>query len=386
MYRAVDQHLANNNVNEAMGECIRNNFYHLGRLLGRLHNRESTGDGNFHQLLGQLEINSEKVQLDNIPINEVDEIDDVENPSVLNDVPELKEIPEPVKKVKILCNWLDSKDIANCWNKMSKGNYRWNSIQLVWAEEPDYYVVINCPPIGEFPNYKKTIVFRMEPNMEQHEELWGDWANPDASNFLKICYHKDEYNNNEWHLAKTYSQLKSLEICKDPNVDGIVSTVLSSKYSDPGHVKRIDFVKFLEQKGLNVHVFGSNKWNYKNYKGPLPYHEKDNALMPYKYTFNVENHEIANYFTEKIIDGILSECLVFYSGCFNLQEYLPKQAFVYLELSNFELDYSIMKKAIEENWWQQRLPHIREAKRRILEELQFFPRVERIIKEYEQTQ
>jgi hypothetical protein len=36
-----------------------------------------------------------------------------------------------------------------------------------------------------------------------------------------------------------------------------------------------------------------------------------------------------------------------------------------------------VKKAIEEDWWSQRLPYIREAKRRILTELQFFPRLER---------
>jgi hypothetical protein len=83
--------------------------------------------------------------------------------------------------------------------------------------------------------------------------------------------------------------------------------------------------------------------------------------------------------TEKLIDGILGECLVFYSGCFNAREYIDERAFVYLELSNFEEDYNTVKQAIAEDWHSQRLPYIREAKKKILNYLQFFPRLERII-------
>ena len=126
-------------------------------------------------------------------------------------------------------------------------------------------------------------------------------------------------------------------------------------------------------------MFGNNKWNYKNYKGSLHYHEKDNALFPYKYTFNVENNSIRNYCTEKVIDAILSECLIFYSGCYNLKDYIDEKAFVYLELNNFEHDYNIIKNAIENNLWEKRLPHIRKEKKRILEYYQFFPRIERIL-------
>ena len=90
--------------------------------------------------------------------------------------------------------------------------------------------------------------------------------------------------------------------------------------------KKVD--KFLEKKGLYIHVYGSNKFLWNQYNGSLPYHKKDEALLPYKYTFNVENNSIKNYCTEKLIDGILSETLVFYSGCYNIREYIDKRAFV----------------------------------------------------------
>lgn len=282
-------------------------------------------------------------------------------------------------RVMMLCNWCTSEELCNLWNKMSKGNYTWNNIQMVWEEPVDWYVVINCPPITVFPNLKKTILFHMEPLMPLKTKIWGDWGNPPEDSFKYTGTHQKDYNNNEWHLSKTYNELSTEPVVKNDSIAHILSTILSDKYKDPGHIKRVDFVKFLEEKELGLHVYGGNKFMWKKYRGSLPMHQKDDSLFPYKYTFNAENHEIRNYYTEKLIDGILAECLVFYWGCPNIYDFIDKEAFVKLELVNFEDDYNTIKKAIEENWWEQRLPHIRRMKQKILNELQFFPRLERIL-------
>jgi len=349
MYKVINDHIHDRDINSALSECISCNFNDLGLLLGNI---EGNGNKEFYNLITIL-LSSDTMEVPRKMVKYV--------------------------KVKLLCNWTSSEDLAKLWNKMSKGNFTWDNIKIVWDEEPDYFVVLNCPPINEFPPANKTIVFQMEPLMDQNIGMWGDWAIPDPTKFVWVGSHKNHYNNNEWHLSKTYTELKDSHPDKDPELKNVISTVLSAKYKDPGHIKRIDFVKFLEKKGVPVHVYGDNKWEYKDYRGALPYHAKDNALMTYRYTFNVENHSLKNYYTEKLIDGILSECLVFYSGCYNIREFLPKDSFVYLELSNFEQDYNTIKKAIEENWWEQRLPAIREAKRIILEESQFFPRLHGII-------
>ena len=139
-------------------------------------------------------------------------------------------------------------------------------------------------------------------------------------------------------------------------------------------------MKFLETKDIKIDVFGNgNKSNWNNHKGTLPYHCKDNGLFPYKYTFNAENNSINNYYTEKIIDAILSECLIFYNGCPNIKEFLDERVFVWLDLEDFEKDYQIIKKAIEGDLWSERIEFIRKEKNRILDELQFFPRLEKII-------
>lgn len=333
----VEDLLKNNRYQEALSECSKNNMLYLGMILGK----------------------------------------------ILRVYPVVQDPLDPVKltRVKLLCNWCSSREITALWSKMSQGNGRWNSIQLVVDGEVDYYVIINAPELGVEYDKKKSIVFRMEPEMYKNPQ-WGEWSNPISENFLKICKHEEgEYNNNEWHLSKTYCELVN-ELANELNSGiktGILSTVLSEKYTDPGHIKRIDFVKFLEKKGQSIDVYGSNRWRYKDYKGPLPYHNKDNAIFPYKYTFNVENKSINNYYTEKLIDGILGECLTFYSGCPNIKKYIDERAYVYLDLSNFQKDLETIQKAIKEDWYTQRLPYIKQAKKKILNELQFFPRIEKII-------
>ena len=270
-------------------------------------------------------------------------------------------------RIKMLCNWTSSKNLCNLWDKMSKGNYTWNNITIVWEEPCDYIVVINSTT--DVPCPEKTIFFLMEPitlNLEN------------SSKYLKIFQHDVfTYNNIEWHLSKTYTELIVGEIIKDSSLS--FSTVLSSKYKEPGHIKRVEFVKFLENKGVNIDVFGENTYNYKNYKGSLPSHCKDNALFPYKYTFNVENNSIPGYTTEKLIDGILSECLVFYSGNYNFGQVIDERSYIYLDLINFEEDYKKIIEYIRTDEWSRRIHFIRTEKQKILNELQFFPRLEKYI-------
>jgi hypothetical protein len=287
--------------------------------------------------------------------------------------------------IKLLCNWCTSEELRKCWLKMGNNQHGWNNIHVVSpsggkeekGEKIDYYVVINSTKEFFIPN--KTILFRMEPKMYLNKN-WGIWSKPEME-LLKIFNHEGrEYNNIEWHISKTYKQLIEESIHKNEDYNSIISTVVSEKYIDPGQIRRIDFIKFLESKKQIIHVFGDNKWNYKNYKGKLPYHNKDNGLLPYKYTFNAENHNEDYYVTEKLIDGILSECLVFYWGCDNISSIIDPNSYVKLTLSNFENDLSVIQNAMKQNLYEERLPFIRKEKNRILNHLQFFPRLERFIK------
>lgn len=270
---------------------------------------------------------------------------------------------------RLLCNWCSQNEIYNLWEKMGE-NGRWENVKLVKeGEKYDYTVVINSTL--EKIDKLKTIVFHMEPTGIPMEFVFPS--------FLRLFSHK-YYNNLEWHLSWNRDELLFGGIMKDETLKNSVSAIVSSKYHDVGHINRVDFIKYAEQK-IDFHIFGSNAFNYQNYKGTLPLYSKDNGLFPYYYTFAVENREMVNYVTEKLIDGILAECLVFYCGCPNIKDIIDDRAYVILDLENFDYDCQKIKKCIENDEWFTRLPYIKKEKTRILNELSFFPRVCKILNE-----
>jgi GR25 family glycosyltransferase involved in LPS biosynthesis len=289
-------------------------------------------------------------------------------------------------RVKMICNWCSSKDLCDEWNRMSKGNYRWNDIEITWDDKNiDFYVIINKPMGDEYYIPERTIIFHMEPWCYDEKQkwgvkTWGQWANPDESKFLQVRSHKKFYNNGFWQLGLTYNDLKTISIEKTK----LLSTICSSKYFDPGHIKRIDFLKYIENKNddvVTIDIYNQdNEHNFKSYKGPHPKNNKEYGILPYKYYFMPENNEEKNFMTEKIWEPLLTETLCFYWGCPNLSEYIDPRAYIQLDLNDFEKSFQIIKTAIINNEWEKRIEFIRMEKQKVLEYFNFFPTLERIIK------
>jgi hypothetical protein len=289
-------------------------------------------------------------------------------------------------RVKMLCNWCSSKQLCDDWNKMSKGNYRWNNIEITWEDENvDFYVIINYPRShNDFYIPEKTIFFHMEPwcylpEQQWGVKTWGVWSAPDENKFLQVRSHKNYYNNCFWQVSLSYTDLKTQQIEKTK----LISSVCSSKYFDPGHIKRIDFLKFVELKDdplIKIDVYNNdNQHNFKNYKGPHPKDYKDVGIIPYKYYFMTENNAETNFITEKIWESIITETLVFYWGCPNVHDYIDPRAYIVLDLDDFEKAYTTMKNAILNNEWEKRIDVIRAEKQKILEYFNFFPTIERTL-------
>lgn len=292
-------------------------------------------------------------------------------------------------RVRMTGNYWTSRQLCEEWNNLTKGNYTWNNIQFTWeTNNIDYYVIINKPCDNDYFDPARTIIFHMEPwcynpSHNWGVKTWGEWAQPDESKFLQVRSHRNYYNNGFWQLKSTYTDLKNMTNIKKYD-HSIVSTICSSKYFDEGHIKRIDFLKFLEKKDDSVvsfHYYNhDNVFQFKNYMGcARPNIDKEVGIMKYKYYFMCENNAEHNFITEKLWEPILCHCLCFYWGCPNVSEYIDPRAFVQLDMDDFEKSFQIMKTAISEKWWEQRLPYIVEEKNKILEYYAFCPTVERII-------
>jgi hypothetical protein len=276
-------------------------------------------------------------------------------------------------RIKMLCNWQSSKELCYEWSNMCEHNFIWKNLEITWEDTNiDYYVIINYPRNNEYYEESKTIIYQMEPSVAIRN--WGIWANPDESKFLFVANHKNLLNGVQ------------LQIRNIPNIFPLerknnILSILSNKNFDVGHIKRLNFIKILEEKNINlIDIYGrENYHNFNNYKGSVINNNKENCFALYKYCFQAENNSEYNYATEKIWEAVVCECLCFYWGCPNLDSYLNPLCFVRLDLDNIEESIQIIQTAIKEDWWSQRINIIKEEKQKIINELGFFPTLNKII-------
>ena len=275
-------------------------------------------------------------------------------------------------RVKFIGNfWDTSKQLIEEFKLMIPNNLDvFENIQITDQDSDiDYYVIINMPKDDStYYDPKKTFVFSMEPDVMK--ETWGKWRHPNPNDFL---YVHDKLNPVQWRFINKNDTNKYYNK---------VACILSHKNYFIGQKKRIEFVHVLENGEYDniIDVFGKENYhNYRSYKGIVPNDNTSNILTQYKYYFMCENSEQWDYATEKIWEPIICECLCFYWGCPNLSEYIDSRAYVALDLNDMERSKCIIKKAIEEDWWSQRLPFIRVEKQKILTNLGFFPALKNII-------
>ena len=287
-------------------------------------------------------------------------------------------------RVKMIGNWCSSKQLCSEWSNMCEDfKSKWKNIEITCEDTNiDYYVIINFPfNMNEQYDPKRTIVFQMEPwiddkNKNWGVKTWGEWANPDPNKFFKVFTHKTHLNNVQWQVKWPFYTTPIPVVKSKLNK---IASICSHKNFDTGHILRNDFIKFVSDKNI-LDVWGrQNYHSFTNYKGTIPDDNKFNVYISYKYCFTAENNSELNYATEKIWECILCECLCFYWGCPNLEEYIDPMSFVRLPLDDPVKSLEIIKQAIDEDWWSQRIDVIKKTKERLLNEIGFFPSLQKLL-------
>ena len=137
-----------------------------------------------------------------------------------------------------------------------------------------------------------------------------------------------------------------------------VSMVSSDKTMTPELKLRYDFAMRMRAEA-GLHVFG---------RGIDPIDEKSEAMDGFQYHIAVENHLQPGHWTEKISDCFLAECLPFYHGDPEIGHVFPAEAVVAIDIRDLEAAKVTVERTMREDEYAKRLPAIREAKRRVLED------------------
>ncbi len=152
-----------------------------------------------------------------------------------------------------------------------------------------------------------------------------------------------------------------------------IATVCSSKQQRRTlHHARYTFVQELKTRLPELDVFGH---------GVRFIADKAEALDPYRYHIAIENHVSTHHWTEKLSDSFLGHTLPFYYGCPNAADYFPPQSFIPIDIHDADSAASTIRAAIAADEYEKRLPFIREARRRVLEEYNLFAVVADLVRD-----
>jgi hypothetical protein len=119
-------------------------------------------------------------------------------------------------------------------------------------------------------------------------------------------------------------------------------------------------------------------------RGFQPVADKWDGLAPYRYSIAVENHSGPDYWTEKIVDCFLAGTMPIYFGATNIADYFPADSFVWLDIDDPNAPRRVAE-IVRSDLAERHREAVAEARRRVLEEHNFFPRFAKLIDEDRRT-
>jgi len=169
-----------------------------------------------------------------------------------------------------------------------------------------------------------------------------------------------------WHINRTYDQLQN---SPSPAKTKDLAWITSSLGAHKGHRLRLQFLDRLKKSAVPFDLFG---------RGFNPIADKWDGLAPYRYALAVENYAGPDYWTEKIADCFLAGTMPIYFGATNIADYFPKESFVWLDLNDPAAPRCVAE-IIRSDLVKKNRDAIAEARRRVLEDHNLFPRLARLI-------
>ena len=175
-------------------------------------------------------------------------------------------------------------------------------------------------------------------------------------------------------IFKSYDELINLKPSqvKVAKAHDRITWITSNQRNLKGQVARMDFKDYLVAKQTAVDIFG---------KGFTEINDKFEFLFPYKYALAIENFSHFNYWSEKIVDCLLSYCLPFYWGAPNLEDFLPERSFIRIDINRPDQALRTIRDTISSCEWEKRIDAISEARDMILNKHQFFPAITNLIRQ-----
>lgn len=180
---------------------------------------------------------------------------------------------------------------------------------------------------------------------------------------------------NDWHIGLSYItkthqyNFETIKNFKDLPKTKNISVITSSLAQLPFHIKRLEFLDKLKIRYESEIDFYGRGFNFID--------DKAEALIPYKFHICIENEPYKNIWTEKLTDPILALALPLYIGCTNVNDYLPKQSVVKLDINNINETFNVIDEILQDpdKFYKSRLDDLVEAKYLIMNQYNIIPEI-----------
>lgn len=157
-----------------------------------------------------------------------------------------------------------------------------------------------------------------------------------------------------------------------PEKTETIATVCSDKrQTHTLHRLRYDFTEYAAKRIPEMQVFGHGRRHMD---------DKAEAVDRFRYHLAIENHVAPHHITEKLSDPFLGLSLPFYFGAPNVFDYFDEQSLIPIDIRKPAEAVEIMRAAIASGEYEKRLPAIIEARRRVIEDYNFFALIRDIVR------
>jgi len=265
-------------------------------------------------------------------------------------------------KVRVTCFWEKEKTYLHTLKLYGRGKLAWKNLEFVTDDSYDKLFILTRPH-KDFPEYdsEKAITFLTEPPASPNR--YNNPCSRTETMYLPLPFwpakiHGAASNGgNGLHVRKTK----------------LLSCITSDLNFMEGHFYRLRMVDVLDnliENGLDIwgKSYGNNYFErLSKYKGEIP--QKYDGLWNYKYHFISENSFENGYFTEKIVDPLITETLCFYDGCTDLERFIDERAFVRINIKEPLEAAGLMIEMIQNNEFSKRIKYVRQQKKRFLTDL-----------------
>lgn len=179
-----------------------------------------------------------------------------------------------------------------------------------------------------FGDYKQLTVFGYDKNLYYNSNI--------ITESMSYMFYGGRGPTSEGYNHWTYDFISKYNFVKTKNIGCLISTLGSDDSEKPTgciYKKRINLVNYLMENSDFIDIFGRNG-DKPNLMGDALY--KFDGLKDYKFSICCENSSEKNYISEKFFDCIITNTVPIYYGCKNVEDIVPKNSFVSINIDDLE--------------------------------------------------